>query len=98
MIKNVIKAYIAGLIDGEGCVSICRRKHRQRKSNNWYYEPQVVVANTDKRMMDFLVGLYGGWIATIKGKQVRVRINCKQGYHWKITGDGMRQLLKDVFP
>jgi len=94
MIKNIVKAYIAGLVDGEGCIAITRRKIKRLSTNNWYYEPQVIVANTDKRMVDFLAGLYQGWIATPK----KLKYYYKQGYHWKITGDNMRQLLRDVLP
>jgi len=92
--KETEKAYIAGLVDGEGCISICRRKKKQRNNSNWYYEPQVAVTNTDRRLLDFLIDLYGGWIAIVKGK----KDNHKTGYHWKITGDNMRTLLKDILP
>jgi len=92
--KDTNKAYTAGLVDGEGCITITRRKKRNLvyPNNNWYYEPQVIVANTDKRMMDFLVDLYGGWVAIPK----KTRDYYKQDYHWKITGDNMRRLLRDV--
>jgi len=92
--KVANKAYLAGLIDGEGCISICRRKHKQKKSDNWYYEPQVIIANTDKRMVDFAIDLCGGWVAIPK----KIKDHHKQQYHWKITGDDMRQLLSDVLP
>ena len=36
-------AYIAGIIDGDGCITITRRKIRRLKTDNWYYEPQVIM-------------------------------------------------------
>ena len=92
--KDTTKAYIAGLIDGEGCIAITRRKVKRLKTGYWYYEPQVIVANTDKKMIDFLVDYYSGYVV-IGQKQ---KEHHKQSYHWKMTGDNMRQLLRDVSP
>ncbi len=93
--KDTRKAYIAGLIDGEGCITITRRKIKRLKTDYWYYEPQVVVANTDKRMTDFLVDLCGGWVVVVTKTQKECH---KPSYHWKMTGDNLRQLLRDVSP
>jgi len=92
--KYTDRAYLAGLVDGEGCITICRRKKARGQNKNWYYEPQVDVANTDKRIIDCLVDLCGGWVATPK----KNKDHHKQGYYWKITGDNMRQFLRDILP
>jgi len=92
--KEGVVAYIAGIIDGEGCITICRRKIKRLKTGNWYYEPQVIISNTYRGLLDFCVEYYGGWIATLR--------KCKRehttAYQWKTTGDEMRSLLKDVLP
>ncbi len=92
--KEGIVAYIAGIIDGEGCITVTRREIKRLKTGNWYYEPQVIVSNTYKGLLGFCVEYYGGWIATLRG--------CKKGYkeiyHWKVTGDEMKVLIKDVLP
>jgi len=93
--EDTIRAYIAGLIDGEGCITITRRKVKRLKTDNWFYEPQVIVSNTDKRLSDFLLDLCGGWVATVTKTQKECH---KPSYHWKITGDNMRRLLKDIIP
>ena len=94
MNKEAVIAYIAGIIDGEGCVTITRRKIRRLKTNNWYYEPQVVTSNTNKELLYFCVKHYGGWIAKLR--------KCKRkhsvAYQWKVTGDKMRCLLNSINP
>lgn len=92
--KDTIKAYIAGLIDGEGCIAITKRKIKRLETDYWYYEPQVIICNTDKRMIDFLVDYYSGYIVTGK----KQKDHHKERYYWKMTGDNMRQLLRNVSP
>lgn len=94
MTKETRIAYIAGIIDGEGCIAITRRKLKRVKTNNWYYQPQVIVGNTNRKLVYFCVDCYGGWIATFK----RHNPNWSTIYHWKITGDEMKCLLSDIIP
>lgn len=93
MNKEAVRAYLAGIIDGEGCITITRRKVRRVKTNNWFYEPQIIIANSCKTMLDFCAGYYGGWIAILKKRKGHTT-----AYQWKATGDEMRAILKDVLP
>jgi len=89
-VSETKKAYTAGLIDGEGSIFIARRKKKTR----YYYEPTVMVGNTDKAMIDYLTALYGGWVTKSK---TRWKSNTDL-YFWGIAGDSMRQFLKDILP
>lgn len=51
-------AYLAGLIDGEGTITIY--KHKQHKRPTFQLRPRVVVANTHMPMLHSLVRDYGG--------------------------------------
>ena len=95
--KNTHRAYIAGLVDGEGCITIAKRKnghHKEGKGRSWYYSPIVTIANTDKRMVDFVVNCYKGWITKPKPQ----KSHYKQLYAWFIGGDRMKEFLKDILP
>jgi hypothetical protein len=48
-------AYLAGLIDGEGCIHI---SHRSQYSNS--YEYYVAIWNTDKPLIEHLNRVFGG--------------------------------------
>lgn len=49
----VDRAYLAGIIDGEGTVTVARRYNGSR--NKTYYQPSLVIANTSTRLRDWLV-------------------------------------------
>jgi len=93
MIKLTDKAYIAGLVDGEGCITIAKRKNGNKRGKPWYYQPTIAIGNTDRRLLDFLIPLYGGWITKPKSKE-----NNKQAYVWFISGKDRKIFLKDIIP
>jgi len=94
--KATDKAYIAGLVDGEGCITIYKRKngHFPKAGKPWYYQPVVTIGNTDKRMLDFVVDRCKGWITKPKPQ----RSHWKQSYCWFISGEAMRSFLRDIIP
>lgn len=61
-------AYIAGLIDGEGCVYILKVKNKQessrpqRKKTDEYLVAGFSICNTDPKMIEFAHGLLGGTV------------------------------------
>lgn len=52
-------AYLAGIIDGEGCITIMRRKHVERGERP-RYTLEVVVINTDYSLIEWLQARFGG--------------------------------------
>ena len=51
--KETTKAYLAGIIDGEGCITISRwRKHRNYRTPR--YELRIIVVMTHKPTIDFI--------------------------------------------
>jgi hypothetical protein len=56
-------AYAAGFVDGEGCIAVVRSfvQSRQRYS----YGVHVVVANTDRTVLDWMQTLWGGWVVSV---------------------------------
>src|SRR3990167_1375284 len=72
-------AYIAGIIDGEGCIYISKSKVRSEIGmKHAYYRVGVEVKNTDERMIDFLHKCLGGH----KSLQKRQTTNNRQVYVW----------------
>jgi hypothetical protein len=51
--KETDKAYIAGIIDGEGCIYIAKIKYR-KKLGGYRYRAEINVTNTKKELIDFL--------------------------------------------
>lgn len=58
MWSDVQLAYLAGIIDGEGSIYIQTQIREDRKSA--IYNSHFKVANTDKKMIDWLHNIFGG--------------------------------------
>ncbi len=74
--------YLAGLIDGEGTVTIAKSKHINSFNNKKIiFTPQIIITNTDKRLMEFLKKEFGGFIIEKKreGKWRTI-------YQWHMQG------------
>ena len=53
MESNTELAYLAGLFDGEGCISILKEKD-QRGFKSYRYRLRIQITNTNKSVMDWL--------------------------------------------
>ena len=76
-------AYIAGFLDGEGCIRI---KHANQGGNSYYV--WVAITNSYKPTLDFAVSLFGG-----KVRRAEKKVN-KWVYHYLITSSEAVDMLK----
>jgi hypothetical protein len=67
-------AYLAGLFDGEGCIVTMN-------SN----QPSIVITNTNKELIDFLVAKLGGKVYKVPHSKTGNSENWKIGYHWVLA-------------
>lgn len=81
------KAYIAGIMDGEGTVTLIRQH------SNENYSPEVSVANTSIKLLQWLKSNVGG--GTIVRKKMRSERH-KQAYTWKLRDNKALQLLREI--
>jgi len=90
--SDLDKAYVAGIIDGEGYIGI---------GGDTISKITVTVANTDERLIKFLHELYDGSISTIQSKSL---LNCRPGkmrkpvFMWNVLCNDAERLLNDVLP
>lgn len=84
-------AYIAGFIDGEGCIRIAKRK--QRRSIYPRYILTIVVGNTNILPLRFCKRRFGGKI-----KLKKMKGNRFQAYHWVISGKRASRVLERLLP
>jgi hypothetical protein len=57
---NTDLAYLAGIIDGEGTITIARAPRNNTKHKVPYYIPHMKVCNTDKALIDWIHQNFGG--------------------------------------
>lgn len=67
-------AYVAGIIDGEGTITLSRRRKNELPS------PYICVSSTNREVLEWLKTRLGGTICSKK----RYRENHKQSYIWYI--------------
>ena len=80
-------AYTAGIIDGEGCLSITFREYPSK------WELSVSVGGTDKRLLIWLSDRFGGAITPMKRTG-----NRQPAYLWRVPKRQLQSMLNGVMP
>lgn len=84
--KEAEKAYLAGIVDGEGTVTLT--KHHRNETPT----PSVSVANNSLELLEWIKSLAGG---TIVSKRKR-KAHHNNSYAWTIRMDKAIELLKEI--
>jgi len=85
-------AYMAGIIDGEGSISIdVQSPNKTRKYH--YYSIRMNIINTNLELMEWLVKNFGGNL--YKNRKVEKR---KQVYKWSIYSRKAAEILQQTLP
>lgn len=94
LLSETERAWLAGIIDGEGCIHIQKRGTSPSENlKNYSYQPRISIDMNCKEIIEKIVKITG------LGKcneQVR-SINNKKHYLWKIVGQEASLVLKEVY-
>lgn len=88
-------AYLAGIIDGEGCLGIYKRQDKDGRVTQW--PVKLVIANNSERLMKWLLVNFGGWYSERKGERKK-NPKWKKGYVHVLSERKLRNLLPKVLP
>jgi hypothetical protein len=88
LISDAEAAYAAGILDGEGSISITRNH-----SGRWP-SPQVSIASTDRELLEWLQVRFGGSISTKQPRQPQHSLS----FDWKLTDRRAIHFLQIVKP
>jgi hypothetical protein len=83
--------YTAGLVDGEGTITLSQRKH---KSIHFFKNPVISVASTTWELVEFLKETFGGHISSKK----KYKSHHKQSYAWCVTNDNALDFIQKILP
>ena len=86
-LNDIEKAYIAGFIDGEGCISLAWRLKK-------YTTPIIQVANTNQDILVYLKTIFGGSLIDRQEK----RINRKPSFAWVVCGQKAINVIRQIYP
>jgi hypothetical protein len=85
-------AYAAAFVDGEGCIAIVRSFVRDR--DKFSYGVQVVVANTDRGVLDWMLTTWGGIVVAVNQSRGRGR----DSWAWRCGPGVARTFLAGIRP
>jgi hypothetical protein len=89
-------SYLAGIVDGEGCVSLSAYHRTDNLDGQWRYSFAFSIVNTDLKLMKWLISNFGGVYYT-KGNGGNS--NWKMSYLWRPKGRrNTEQLLLALLP
>jgi len=91
-LDNTFLAYVAGMIDGEGCIHIHRMKHRGRRRET--YTLMVTIANNSWDLLSHLRLRLSGCIDRSNAQRGRERTS----YRLRFNGNNAAMLLEAVYP
>lgn len=96
--KPVDLAYMAGIVDGEGCFWI--GKVKPTKGNGYVSEQfrgLLKVCNTDKRLIDWILFTFDGTESKATRYQPKAKFH-RIVYDWVATGDRLLDLCEQLYP
>lgn len=85
---------MAGLIDGEGCLSISKQNRKDRK--NPTFRTSITVSNTDRRLVDIFHEYFGGVIYETKDN--RISKGWANSFTWHCSIGNSAIFLKAIIP
>jgi hypothetical protein len=83
-------AYLAGVIDGEGCITAGLWAHRRWTT----VKTRVMVANTDERLMAWMTERFGGHVSVRENGPAHWKLSRQ----WEATGAAARKVLETALP
>lgn len=94
-LQETDKAYLAGLIDGEGCITITKTQGKVNRTP--VYTATVVIAMTNKNVLEYVKAMTGIGSMAIQDRSQRE--NYSDAYRWFITvTSDIRDLLLSIIP
>jgi len=89
------KAYIAGMLDADGCVGIQRKKSLSN-AYDYDYGIRVIITNSDYPLICWLKKVVGAG-CSYESKQ-SYKANWNLVHRWQITNDKCRSFLSEILP
>lgn len=90
--KEGILYYTAGIIDGEGTITLSTKK--SKTGNTDFRQPVISVSSTTPEILEFLKSNFGGYISKHKVYQD----HHKESFSWKIIYSDAISLCKLIHP
>lgn len=95
-LSELQKSYLAGFIDGEGCITISKKKDHSGMRFGYCFRPHVNVANSNEASLNRLVQWTG--LGNVSHSSQSHRKNRKDKFQWQLWSQQARQVIEAVLP
>ena len=93
MTKKEKLIYLAGIIDGEGCVKLACHKIKRKYKIYYGCQKRCEVSNTSKKLIDWLYKNFGGHLISAKREG-----NRKLQYRWALRKKEIEEIFPQIIP
>ncbi len=89
------KAYMAGLLDGEGCIGVFKQKSSGKM---WQFDfgVRVIITNTNEMVLIWVKEITGAG-CMYKSKKA-FKENWSPVHRWQVTAEQARSFIKTIYP
>jgi len=99
MLRKTLLSYIAGFVDGEGCITIIKHNtHSKAGGKSPHYQSAVAIAMTDPRVLEIIQKNFGGSLRKRDKSASWKKKHWKQVYHWSIVAQQAIPFIKAIRP
>jgi len=95
--KQATLAYLAGILDGEGCISILKRKSEKPKEGQCHYDLRVTIGMADRNPPQMFAKIFGGKTYYADGPY-NIKTNARPMWLYRASNKRGEQILTDLLP
>jgi hypothetical protein len=94
LFKAILLSYAAGIIDGEGCITLHHNNARLGNTLNESWTSRIIVKMNDGKPLDLLVSLFGGRIDIAHD----LRDGIFPSFTWELSSQAAADAAKKMLP
>jgi len=96
--RPVDLAYMAGIVDGEGCFFMCKLPKKEGDGyTTEHYRGLLKIDNTDIRLLDWIDNTFSG-TSSARCRSTSSRKFEREVFTWNATGDRLLDLCEQILP
>jgi DNA modification methylase len=93
---EAMRAWVAGIVDGEGCITI--QKTKSSHCDSLSFPPIVQVRMCDRDPLDRLVAVAGSKIGEPQHPPSQVAANQRPSWQWKVSAERAAKIIAEIYP
>ena len=95
--EPTLLAWMAGFVDGEGCLTITRQDRKNRPTPQW--RPFITIANTHKQSLEIFHKQYGGTLRFNAEKRAsKTGVKWSDSWTWYCQQTSVKKFCEDLLP